>query len=173
MLSDTERRVLDHLDEDALVERLATLVRVPSVSGTPEEVAVVDVAASMMSDAGLTLDHWQIDLEELAADPWYPGAEVEREAAYGLVGTTGSGTPALVLQGHLDVVPPGDPDAWGMTHPFSAEIREGRLFGRGACDMKAGVAANLAVVETLRAAGVRLERPLALHAVVAEEDGGL
>src|SRR4051794_4223966 len=113
MLSRTEQEVLDHLDEDALVDRLATLVRVPSVSGTPEEIAVVDVAASMMSDLGLALDHWQIDLDELAEDPWFPGAEVEREAAYGLVGTSGAGTPALVLQGHLDVVPPGDPDAWG------------------------------------------------------------
>ena len=73
----------------------------------------------------------------------------------------------------MDVVPPGDPDSWLGIDPFSADIREGALYGRGACDMKAGAVANLAVLRTLRAAGVRLERPLALHFVVGEEDGGL
>ena len=180
-LNRTEQEVLGHLDEDLLLERLASLVRVPSVSGTPEEERIVEVYAGMLDDAGLALDHWEIDLEETTADPWFPGVEVERERAFGLVGCTdpdsrpysGGDRPGLVLQGHLDVVPPGDPHAWGMTDPFSAELHEGRLYGRGTCDMKGGVAANLAVVETLRAAGVRLERPLAVHAVVAEEDGGL
>jgi acetylornithine deacetylase len=174
-LTDTEQRVLDHLDEDALVERLATLVRVPSVSGTPAEVEVVELAAGMLSDAGMAVDHWEIDIEELRADPWFPGTEVDRDTAFGLaaVSRQSDEMPALVLQGHLDVVPPGDPDAWGLTDPFSAEIHQGRLYGRGACDMKAGFAANVAVVETLRAAGVRLERPLAVHGVMGEEDGGL
>ncbi|MDQ6641997.1 MAG: ArgE/DapE family deacylase, partial [Actinomycetota bacterium] len=178
-LSETERRVLDHLDEDALVERVAALVRVPSVSGTPAEVDVIDLAARMLDDAGLVVDHWEIDVEELRADPWFPGTEVDRETAFGLAAVTphdrgrADEMPALVLQGHLDVVPPGDPDAWGLTDPFSAEIHQGRLYGRGACDMKAGFAANVAVVETLRAAGVRLERPLAVHGVMGEEDGGL
>lgn len=180
-LSRTEQEVLAHLDEDLLLERLASLLRVPSVSGTPDEERIVEVYAGMLDEAGLALDHWEIDLEETMADPWFPGVEVARERAFGLVGTTdptprtdpGADRPGLVLQGHLDVVPPGDPHAWGMTDPFSAELHEGRLYGRGACDMKGGVAANLAVVETLRAAGVRLERPLAVHAVIAEEDGGL
>ncbi len=174
-LTDTEKRVLDHLDEDAVVERLAALVRVPSVSGTPAEVEVVDLAAGMLSDAGLVIDHWEIDIEELRADPWFPGTEVDRATAFGLAAVTSQSDdmPALVLQGHLDVVPPGDPEAWGLTDPFSAEIWQGRLYGRGACDMKAGFAANVAVVETLRAAGVRLERPLAVHGVIGEEDGGL
>jgi acetylornithine deacetylase len=174
-LTDAERRVLDHLDEDALVERLATLVRVPSVSGTPAEVEVVELAAGMLSDAGLAIDHWEIDIEEMRADPWFPGTEVDRESAFGLAAVTSQSDemPALVLQGHLDVVPPGDPESWGLTDPFSAEIHHGRLYGRGACDMKAGFAANVAVAETLRAAGVRLERPLAVHGVMGEEDGGL
>jgi acetylornithine deacetylase len=102
---------------------------------------------------------------------------VERSQALGVVGTVGGSEddamPALVLQGHLDVVPPGDPDSWRGVNPFSAEIRDGCLYGRGACDMKAGAAANLAVLRTLRDAGVRLARPLAVHSVIGEEDGGL
>jgi acetylornithine deacetylase len=123
------------------------------VSGTPAEVEVVEVAAGMLADAGLVVDHWEVDLDELSADPWFPGAEVEREQAFGLAAVSaGDETPALVLQGHLDVVPPGDPETWGGSDPFSAEVHQGRLYGRGACDMKAGFAANVAVVETLRAA---------------------
>ena len=169
-----EQSVLKHLDEDALVETLGALVRVPSVGGTDAEVEVQALCADLLRDCDVEVDRWDIDLEELQADPWFPGSEVERAQAVGVVGTTdGDGIPALVLQGHLDVVPPGDPETWLGSDPFSAEIRGRALHGRGACDMKAGVAANLAVLRTLRAAGVRLERPLAIHCVVGEEDGGL
>jgi acetylornithine deacetylase len=169
-----EASVLAHLDEDALVESLASLVRVPSIGGSDAEVEIQDLCAGLLAELDTDVDRWEIDLDELTADPWFPGTEVDRSQAVGVVGTTeGEGTPALVLQGHLDVVPPGDPETWQGSDPFSAEIRGRALLGRGACDMKGGVAANLAVVRTLRSAGVRLERPLALHCVVGEEDGGL
>ncbi|WP_188781224.1 ArgE/DapE family deacylase [Marmoricola endophyticus] len=174
-LSALERRVLDHLDEDRLVAQLAALVRIPSISGSPEEVEVVEHASDLLSDAGMVVDQWEIDIDELAEDPWFPGVEVPRDRALGLaaVDRVTEDRPALVLQGHLDVVPPGDPRPWGLTDPFSAELHEGRLYGRGTCDMKAGFAANLAVLDTLRSAGVTLAEPLAVHAVVGEEDGGL
>jgi acetylornithine deacetylase len=173
-VSELEASVLAHLDEDAVVETLVALVRIPSVGGSDAEVDVQELCAEYLDRQGTQVDRWDIDLEELAADPWFPGAEVERSQAVGVVGTTaGEGAPALVLQGHLDVVPPGDPETWMGSDPFSAELRGRTLFGRGACDMKAGVAANLAVVRTLREAGVVLERPLAVHCVVGEEDGGL
>jgi acetylornithine deacetylase len=176
-LTATERAVLDHLDEQALVESLTELVRIPSTGGSDGEVEVQEVAARMLRDLDTDVDRWDIDLDEIAADPWFPGVEVERSQAVGVVGTVpggpGEGMPALVLQGHLDVVPPGDPENWLGVNPFSAEVRDGSLYGRGAVDMKGGVAANLAVARTLRDAGVRLERPLAVHCVIGEEDGGL
>ncbi len=173
-LTPQERRVLEHLDEDALADTLATLVRIPSVGGSDAELEVQETAAAMLAALDVEVDRWDIQLDELAEDPWFPGAEAVRSQAVGVVGTTaGEGVPALILQGHLDVVPPGDPETWQGSDPFSAEIRENVLFGRGACDMKAGVAANLAVLATLRSAGITLERPLAAHCVIGEEDGGL
>jgi acetylornithine deacetylase len=77
-----------------------------------------------------------------------------------------------VLNGHIDVVPPGDDTLW-TTDPWSAEVRGGRVLGRGACDMKAGLAAQVAAVEALAAAGVRLRGRVQLQSVVGEEDGGL
>jgi acetylornithine deacetylase len=173
-LSGQERSVLEHLDEEALVESLIELVRIPSVGGTDAEIEVQEHTAEVLKGLDTDVDRWDIDLEELRADPWYPGDEVERTAAVGVVGTTdGEGLPGLILCGHMDVVPPGDFETWLGTDPFSAEIRDGALFGRGACDMKGGSAANLAVLRTLRDAGVQLERPLAVHSVIGEEDGGL
>lgn len=173
-LSDLERTILEQLDEDALVQDLAELVRVPSVAGTEAEVDVQDLCAEILRSQRVDVDRWEIDLDELQADPWFPGTEADRDRAVGVVGTTpGDGVPGLVLQGHCDVVPAGDPETWQGADPFSAEIRGRSLFGRGACDMKAGVAANLSVVRTLASVGVTLERPLAVHCVIGEEDGGL
>ncbi len=175
-LTSAERSVLGHLDEHALTESLMELVRIPSMGGSDEEIEVQEVAAGMLRDLDADVDRWDIDLDELAEDPWFPGVEVPRTQAVGVVGTVGDTSDqmaALVLQGHLDVVPAGDPENWLGSNPFAAEIREGAMYGRGTCDMKAGVAANLAVLRTLRDAGVRLERPLAVHSVIGEEDGGL
>jgi acetylornithine deacetylase len=131
--------------------------------------------AGWLDELGCDVDAWQIDLHEAATAEGAPGREVERTEAWGVVGTlpaSESGRPALILSGHTDVVPPGDLTLWDGD-PFVPRIVGGDLHGRGACDMKAGVVASLAAVAAIRAAGVRLARPLAVHAVVGEEDGGL
>jgi acetylornithine deacetylase len=173
-LSDAERAVVGALDEHSLVTTLAELVRVPSLTGSAEEVEVLRLLADRCARAGMDVDLWEDDLDALRADEGFPGTEAPRAQVWGLVGLTpGTGDPALVLQGHIDVVPPGDPALWPGGDPFSARVENGRMFGRGSCDMKAGLAANLAVAEALHRSGVRPSRPLALHAVVGEEDGGL
>ncbi|MGL5849680.1 MAG: ArgE/DapE family deacylase [Phycicoccus sp.] len=169
-----EARVLDALDETALVATLVELVRIPSVTGSAAESELQHLLARRLDEAGMAVDLWPLDLDRLRADPEFPGVEADRLEGWGLVGTTaGEGEPALVLQGHIDVVPIGDAARWTAAQPFSATIEDGVLHGRGACDMKAGVAAALAVAHALHRSGVRTERRLALHSVVSEEDGGL
>ncbi|WP_182897410.1 ArgE/DapE family deacylase [Microbispora sp. H10830] len=171
---DVEARVLDAIDEAETVRLLADLVRVPSVTGTDAESDLQDGCARMLTEWGLDVDMWKLDLDDLRSREGFPGMEAERAEGYGVVGVTeGEGTPALILQGHADVVPIGDPGKWEGQDPFGARLGATTLHGRGACDMKAGLAANLAVVRALRATGVRLARPLAVHCVVSEEDGGL
>ena len=87
--------------------------------------------------------------------------------------SAGEGPPALVLQGHVDVVPPGDLAKWFDGDPWGARIDGDTLHGRGACDMKAGVVANVLAARAVARSGVRLRRSLAVHCVVSEEDGGL
>ena len=174
-LRDTERRVLDAVDVSAVVEDLRALVALPSTGGSAAEADVQRWCADRLVALGGEVDLWPLDLTALRADPDYPQEEVHRDAAYGCVGTwrtESGGIPALVLAGHTDVVPPGDLDAW-TSDPYTLRVAGGRAHGRGACDMKGGLAAVLGAVTAVRAAGVRLRRPLAVHCVVAEEDGGL
>ncbi|MDP5185195.1 ArgE/DapE family deacylase [Blastococcus sp. BMG 814] len=172
-LTDVEARVLSAVDERWAVDRLAAMIAVPSVGGTAAESEVQHLLAGWLDELGCDVDCWPVDLAEAATAADAPGQEVVRTEAWGVVGTVGGeGAPALVLSGHTDVVPPGDPALWAGD-PFVPRIADGAVYGRGACDMKAGVVASLAAVHALRAAGVRLVRPLALHGVIGEEDGGL
>ena len=175
-LDDVELRALACIDERELVRDLADLVAVPSVSGDDAETDVQHRLAKQLRVLDLDLDLWRLDLAALTADPGFPGWEVPRREAWGLVGTAADthegGSPALVLQGHVDVVPPGDLANWSG-EPFTPRVSGGRVHGRGTVDMKGGVVACIAAVRAVRAAGVRLRRPYALHLVVGEEDGGL
>lgn len=83
----------------------------------------------------------------------------------------GSQGRSLVLGGHIDVVPVGDLSKW-TAKPFSADIKDGRIYGRGSLDMKAGLAAQIAACRAIKEAGLSLEGCLAIHAVVDEEAGG-
>ncbi|MFP5370890.1 MAG: M20/M25/M40 family metallo-hydrolase, partial [Actinomycetes bacterium] len=174
-LTAAEAAVLSAVDEQWLVDRLCRLIAVPSVGGTAAESDVQHVLADWLQEAGCAVDLWPIDLDAAAGAPDAPGQEVVRTEAWGVVGTLSGaedGDPALVLSGHTDVVPPGDRALWSGD-PFLPWIADGAVHGRGACDMKAGVVACLAAVTAVRAAGIRLVRPVAVHGVVGEEDGGL
>ncbi len=166
-------KILAALDEPELVRHLTRIIQVPSVTGSAAESELQQQLAFDLAQAGMDVDHWQIDLDELRTDPDYPGEETDRTEAFGLAATTGPGVPGLVLQGHVDVVPVGERDAWGSIDPFSGVVRDGSVMGRGAADMKAGVAAIMAVARAIQRSGVQLDKPLGVHFVVSEEDGGL
>jgi acetylornithine deacetylase len=177
VLTGLEAAALAGVDEAATVQTLRELIAVPSVGGSDAECEIQAVLARRLAELGHQVDHWPLDLAVLRDSAGYPGEEVERTEAWGLVGRTGGRDgedplPALVLQAHVDVVPPGDRTAWSAD-PFTPVDDGGDLLGRGSNDMKAGLAAVLAAAATVRANGVELVRPFAVHCVVGEEDGGL
>ncbi|MEV0565062.1 ArgE/DapE family deacylase [Dactylosporangium sp. NPDC050588] len=159
---------------DETIRTLVDLVRVPSVGGTQAEGEIVRHVAGLLAAEGVETDLWQIPVADLAGRPDFPGMEVERSEAWGLVarlpGTGGGRT--LMFNGHLDVVPPGDLSTWS-DDPFSGRVADGHVYGRGACDMKGGFAAALAALLALHRSGTRLPGDVLLAAVVGEEDGGL
>lgn len=159
------------IDVDLIRRDLAQLVNIPSTGGSDAETAAQRWSAATLTGLGLDVDQWRLDLDALRADPDYPGEEVERDEAWGVVGTSGPGTPALILNGHVDVVPPGDPDTWTNSDPWHVREVDDRWFGRGVCDMKGGVVAIIAAARAV--SGLELVRPFAVHTVVGEEDGGI
>jgi acetylornithine deacetylase len=169
--------VLEYIDAHAsdMVASLSELVRVPSVSGSDEENTLQSVLAAELSRIGLDVDHWPIPLAETLATPGFPGVEVDRREAWGLVGrVSGGGSgPSLMLNCHVDVVPPGNPQAWAGLDPFSGAVSAGLVHGRGTCDMKGGLVAALWAVRALVALKVPLAGDVLLACVQGEEDGGL
>ncbi|MFL5757642.1 MAG: M20 family metallopeptidase, partial [Chloroflexota bacterium] len=160
------------VDGAAVIDDLRRLVQTPSITGSEERVA--ELAASLATSAGARVEQIAADPIAIAADPAFPGAEMERTALPIVVARLGrTGGTRLMLQGHLDVVPIGDEATWSVG-PWSAESRDGRLYGRGACDMKGGVAAILGAVRALVTSGAaeRLSGELVAVFVPSEEDGG-
>src|SRR5437667_9856802 len=103
----------------------------------------------------------------------YPELVVERtlsELVDGLI--VQMGVRSLILNGHVDVVPVGDRQAWHAS-PWSAHIQAGRLFGRGVCDMKAGLAVGISAAAALKKSGLPLRGRLIVQSVGGEEDGGI
>ncbi|MFP3543014.1 succinyl-diaminopimelate desuccinylase [Rhizobium sp. SIMBA_035] len=112
------------------VANLQTLIRCPSV--TPAEGGALSALDAMLSPLGFTVD------KMMATEAGTPDVE----NLYARIGNDG---PHLMFAGHTDVVPVGDEAAW--THPpFAAEIAGGEMFGRGAVDMKGGIACFVAAV---------------------------
>ena len=155
-----------------MVEDLRALVRIPSITGSEGDVA--RWAAEALTELGLDVDLVEPEVAAIRGDPDWPGEEMPRTSLPVVIGRAGGGDgPRIVLSGHLDVVPPGDPGTWTVD-AWAGEIRDGALYGRGACDMKGGVAAILAAVRSLAATGdlAALGGQLVVALVPSEEDGG-
>ncbi|MGD2129574.1 MAG: ArgE/DapE family deacylase [Lysobacterales bacterium] len=169
-MNERESRVLDAIDMDGLIETLCELITFRSCDG--QEVAAQQRMARLFDEAGLETDCWEIDLEALRRHPAY-GAEIERDRALGVVGRWNGGDgPALILNGHIDVVPAGKESRWTLP-PWNGTVRDGRVYGRGAADMKGGLCCALFAVRALRKAGVSLGGSVMIQSVAGEEDGGL
>lgn len=138
------------------------LVRIPSVNpkfirdpDQNRESAVQDLVEAELKSIGMSIDRWDV----------FP----DRPNVIGQL--AGSEKHSLLLCGHVDVVPVGERGTWTVD-PFGGEIKDGRLYGRGAVDMKSGVAAAIAAIRGIRRAGIELDGRVAMHAVVDEETGG-
>jgi acetylornithine deacetylase len=124
-----------------------------------------------MANIGLDVDMWETDWEELRKHPGYRPVQRGYEGRPNLVATlkgVGGGR-SLLLNGHTDVIPVGE--GWS-DDPWSATIRNGRIYGRGSADMKSGVASHIVAVELIKAAGLKLKGDVLINVVVDEEVSG-
>ncbi len=156
MLTDTEKRILDHINPDEVVAWTQELVRIPSVyrpqKGEAEEPAARWVAARF---------------KEIGLETTWEEVEPGRPNVIGVYHGVDEGK-TLMFEGHTDVVTEGDVSQW--THdPFGAEIVDGRIYGRGANDMKGGLVAAICATKAIVESGIRLKGNILIGALVDEE----
>jgi acetylornithine deacetylase len=163
------RRAVERGFDDA-VAFLGELVRVPSLLG--EEEPAQSLVEARLRELGFAVESVVPNPARLSERPdsgiplmSYAG----RRSLIGTIGDQGRGR-SLLLNGHVDVVSVEPVDRW-TKEPFGAEVADGRMYGRGSCDMKGGVAAMLLGVEAALSAGP-LPGRLVYQSVIEEECGG-
>ena len=168
------RRILEAVDAafDAQLAFTQELVKHPSLR--TQEGSAQDLLHSAMAARGLEMDRWQLDPEELATHQGFGPVTVSYDDVTNVVGTylpAAEAGRSLILNGHVDVVPEGPEEAWSRS-PWDAPIIDGWMYGRGAGDMKAGLAANLFAFDAVRAAGLEPAGRIHFQSVVEEECTG-
>ena len=172
---DITQRIVDAVD-DAFDHQLATtsdFVAIPSTRGA--EGPCQDMFGDLLRMRGYEVDDWHIELDALKDMRGYGPIEHDFSKARSVVGTYRPATTAgrsLILQGHCDVVPAGPLEMW-ETPPFSPVIRDGRMYGRGACDMKSGTIGALYALDAIKAAGFKPTARIHVQSVIEEESTGV
>jgi acetylornithine deacetylase len=170
-MSDLDKRIKKQLAvrRKDLVELTRDLIRLQSITG--QEAAAQAHIARKLGDMGLAMDVFEPDLSALEQHPGFHKLEgLSFKGRPNVIATwkgQGGGR-SLILNGHIDTIPVEPVAAW--THaPFAADVANGKVYGRGASDMKGGLASMTIAVQILRDLGVRLAGDVILQYVVDEE----
>ena len=150
------RAAAEAVDPDEVIRFARALIGAQSENPGGTEDRAADAASEILSALGAT--------------PTIIRSEEGRPSVVAEIGA-GDG-PSLAWNGHLDVVPAGDPATWA-NDPWAAQVVDGRLVGRGSADMKGGVAAALAAAAALGRAGIAVAGTVAFHLAADEELGGI
>ena len=161
-----KKKVLSAVDNlrDDLIKLVCETVRIPSVTpGYPGpqydssdggETKVAKYLKPVLEEIGLETDMWE--------------QEKDRANIVGTLKGSGNGR-SLIFNGHIDVVPSGSPELWTAAEPWSGKVADGKIWGRGSCDMKGGNAAAIIGLKALLNAGYRPKGDVILEYVVGEE----
>src|SRR5215468_592189 len=172
-MPDDRKKILETIDGNhkKAIKFLQDIVAIPSVTG--DEGKIQAFLSKYLRKVGLDVDIWESNWEKLKKHPGYIPVEQGYKGRPNIVATwkgTGGGR-SLLLNGHTDVIPVGKGEGWS-DDPWSAKVKEGRIYGRGSCDMKSGVASHILAVEFLKNAGIRLKGDVLIDVVIDEEVSG-
>lgn len=156
---------------ERLIDLCKQLVDVPSVTG--HEGAAQELVRALMKEIGLSVDFWEPDDEAMRQSKYFAENGESFVGRPVVAGTYDGGHfgKSLLINCHIDVVTEQPLENW-ESDPFKCEYREGKLYGRGVCDMKGGLASALFSFEILRELGLDLNGKLTILSVPAEENGG-
>jgi acetylornithine deacetylase len=179
-LTEIEQRIVDEIANrrDELVTLASDLIgfdtttRAYADEPARDEAALQKYLAARLGAAGAETEVWEPAPEDVAGSRMVPpGLRFDdRPQMVARFAGTGRGR-SLLFNGHIDVVTVEPRDRW-TSDPFRAEVRNGKLYGRGACDMKGGVASMVFAAETLASLGHKLAGDLIVCTVTDEESTG-
>jgi acetylornithine deacetylase len=151
---------------------LRELIKAKSVTGFEEPAQ--ELLRDKLKELGATVDYWRPSRRDFKGFETFVSEEKDFHQRPNLVGRFGGSKhgDALAFNGHVDTVPEGDPKLWKHA-PYGGRIENGKLYGRGACDMKGGLVATIFAVKALQDCGVGLERDIIVESVIGEESGGV
>jgi len=153
-LEEVFNKVLRKIDRQRIISLTRELIRIPSNNPPGNELEVAELLNEKLKELGFKTKIFE--------------AEKNRPNVIGVLEGS-KGSPKLILNGHSDTVPAGE---WWEVDPYGAEIKEGKIFGRGATDMKGGLASIVCAAEAIQQAGVEMEGDLVVAITVDEEAGG-
>ncbi len=157
--------------KDDYIQFLQKVIQQPSTTGN--ELEAQTLVADRLKGNGLDVDVWIPDYDELIKSKYFNPRRDNYENSPNVVGIL-KGKEAgrsLILNGHIDVVPAGDKSVW-TNDPYSGEVIDGKLYGRGTTDMKGGNMATLIALETIIDLGIELKGDVIYESVIEEETGG-
>ena len=172
-MADFQRKLTSALEasQEDLVNFIRTLVQCPSLAN--DEGPVQDIIQDKLKSLGLDTEKIIVKFDKLKDHPAFCDDGFSPDSRVNIVGqwhNDGDGK-SLILNGHVDVVPPGPENLWNKS-PWSGYIKNGRIYGRGSCDMKAGLSAGIFAVQILQSIGFKPHGNIIIQSVVGEESGG-
>ena len=154
-----------------IVEFIQSIVQSPSLANDESEVQTIII--NKLESLGLDAEKVPVHFDELKSHPAFNDDGYSPDSRYNVIGnwkSNGMGK-SLILNGHVDVVPTGSLDLWDES-PWSGSIKNNRIYGRGSCDMKAGLASGIFAIQILQKIGFIPNGNVMVQSVVGEESGG-
>ena len=160
-----------NIHRDEIISFVKELVRTPSLAN--DEGGVQNTIHEKLKDLNLDSQKIPVVFSELNDHPAFNDDGFSPDSRINVIATwKGNGkSRSLILNGHVDVVPTGPENLWNYS-PWSGKEEDGKIFGRGSCDMKAGLSSGLFAIAILKSLGFKPNGDVIFQSVVGEESGG-
>ena len=157
--------------QDEIISFIQALVQSPSLAN--DEKSVQKIIQSKLESLGLETKKVIVQFESIKNHPAFCDDGFSPDSRVNVIGQwkNGDAAKSLILNGHVDVVPTGPETLWNES-PWSGSVRDNRIYGRGSCDMKAGLASGIFAIQVLQAIGFKPKGNVMVQSVVGEESGG-
>ncbi|MFZ5968355.1 MAG: peptidase [Bacillota bacterium] len=171
-MDDIKQRIVEMIENNKpqIITSVQEMIRYPSVMGEEKDAQIY--YSRILEQLSFHVDVWEPTMEDMKINPDFLSDRDNFKGSPNVVGVLKGkgGGKSILLNGHVDVVPEGDND-WDDS-PWSGKLEDGKIYGRGASDMKGGLIANVMAVKAIIDSGIKLKGDVIIESVVGEETGG-